>query len=194
MSRPLLQLVGVSLPIPRAPLLRCMFEGRDPKILLRCIPPHTLATWLPPFSWSTRCSQAALSFGLSASLILPWDFRSADSIAWYGRKGCCPSDLPLRSIPPTALRLWAPPAYGRGWPGSSGQNPYTLQLQSIPPAALRLWAPLYGRVWPGSSGQHPLAALALQINPPRGPNRAQRSPSFLGARPTCKTEGRPNAL
>ena len=47
-----------------------MFEGRDRKILLRCIPPHTLATWLPPFSWSTRCSQAALSFGPSASLIL----------------------------------------------------------------------------------------------------------------------------
>ena len=67
MSRPLL-LFGGSLPIPRAPLLRCMFEGRDRKILLRCIPPHTLATWLPPFSWSKRCSQTALSFGPSASL------------------------------------------------------------------------------------------------------------------------------
>ena len=36
-------------------------------------------------------------------------------------KQYCPSDLPLRSIPPTPA-VWAPPAYGRGWPGSSGQH------------------------------------------------------------------------
>ena len=41
------------------------------------------------------------------------------------RKQYCPSDLPLRSIPPTALRLWAPPAYGRGWPGSFRTIPLT---------------------------------------------------------------------
>ncbi len=37
------------------------------------------------------------------------------------RKRYCPSDLPLRSIPPAALRLRVP-ACGRGWPGSSGQH------------------------------------------------------------------------
>ncbi len=38
-----------------------------------------------------------------------------------GRRQYCPSDLPLRSIPPTPA-VWVPPAYGRGWPGSSGQH------------------------------------------------------------------------
>ena len=143
-----------------------------------CVPSHSPRTPAPVYVRRARPQDSASlhpsphlgnvapSFfmvnAVFASGIALRTFRFADSIAWYGRKGCCPSDLPLRSIPPTALRLWAPPAYGRGWPGSSGQ--------------------------------HPLAALALQINPPRGPNRAQRSPSSLGARPRCKTEGRQNAL
>ena len=56
-----------------------------------------------------------------------------------GCNRCCPSDLPLRSIPPTALRLWAPPAYGRGWPGSSGQHrlrPGTYPLLPTPAGAV----------------------------------------------------------
>ena len=148
---------------PRCATLVCPARLRP--LVARVLRTKQLATGTSDQSPS-RLGNVAPSFFMVnvvfASGIVLRTFRSADSIAWYGRKGCCPSDLPLRSIPPTALRLWAPPAYGRGWPGSSGQ--------------------------------HPLAALALQINPPRGPNRAQRSPSSFAARPTCKTEGRPNAL
>jgi hypothetical protein len=113
MSRPLLQLVGVTLPTPcctRAP------------VYVRRARPQDSASLHP----SPHLGNVAPSFfmvnAVFASGIVLRTFRFADSIAWYGRKGCCPSDLPLRSIPPTALRLWAPPAYGRGWPGSAGQH------------------------------------------------------------------------
>ena len=62
---------------------------------------------------------------LAGCWLLTADRLMADSW-WVGsRKRYCPSDLPLRSIPPTALRLWAPPAYGRGWPGSFRTTPPT---------------------------------------------------------------------
>ena len=92
----------------------------------------------------------------------------ADSWLVGSRKRYCPSDLPLRSIPPTALRLWAPPAYGRGWPGSAGQhrirpynfNPFLLRCAS-------LVGPAYGRGWPGSFRTTPPTTLQLQsITPP----------------------------
>jgi len=167
LSRPLL-LFGGSLPIPRCTPAPVYVRRARPQDSASLHPSPHLGNVAPSFFMVNAVFASGIvlrTFRFAPSLPLRCfslrTFRFADSVAWYGRKGCCPSDLPLRSIPPTALRLWAP---------------------------------LYGRGWPGSSGQHPLAALALQINPPRGPNRAQRSPSFLGARPTCKTEGRPNAL
>ena len=92
---------------------------------------HRVSRELPPTAFRTSClpppfARAAshrVSHELPTTLpIHPATLRFVVSVAWRGRKVYCPSDLPLRSIPPTALRLWAPPAYGRGWPGSSGQH------------------------------------------------------------------------
>ena len=83
--------------------------------------------------------------GIWPPSLLAW--RPYSSLMGRRRKRYCPSDLPLRSIPPTALCCsfaeWSqavlsfgpsaslhpptpdgavPPAYGRGWPGSSGQH------------------------------------------------------------------------
>ena len=75
---------------------------------VRCIPLFSL----PPFAGRVRGKPPAAHDHANG-------FRRFSK--WRHRKQYCPSDLPLRFIPPTPA-VWAPPAYGRGWPGSSGQH------------------------------------------------------------------------
>ena len=92
---------------------------------VRCIPLFSL----PPFAGRVRGKPPAAHDHANG-------FRRFSK--WRHRKQYCPSDLPLRFIPPTPA-VWAPPAYGRGWPGSSGQHclrPGTYPLLPTPAGAV----------------------------------------------------------
>ena len=86
-----------------------------------------------------------------------WAWRSYSSLMGRRRKRYCPSDLPLRFIPPLRFAFLL-------LSGLKRYCPSDLPLRSIPPRLTARCLPLtaaggqgpQGRGWPGSSGQHRL--------------------------------------
>ena len=79
---------------------------------------------------------------------------------FHGRRGVrkryCPSDLPLRSIPPRAAPEWRGKSFSWSKWWSQAVLSFGPSASLHPPTPDGAVSPAYGRGWPGSSGQHRL--------------------------------------